>query len=122
MAQVRSFALSLMAKPGLGKGLGKLLNGDPVVGGVRPSTPAGIPNSGNGLRRLISQPAPVAEQKPLLPRWYLLLADGILLLAAEGIVLKSDQFGWAQGLLCGVLVLTGGILAIGGILETNSSH
>ncbi len=109
-----------MPKPALGKGLGKLLDGDRVVGGLGRAGPAkaGTPNLGGGLRQLMNRPGPLADQKQILPRWYLLLADGTLLLAAEGIVLKSDEFGWAQGLLCGVLVLTGVILAITGILES----
>ena len=116
-----------MPKPVLGRSLGKLLSGDPIAGkfgvprsgGTGRGEPAraGIPNTGNGLRQLINQPAAPAEQKRILPRWYLLLADGLLLLAAEGIVVKSEGFGWPQGLLCAALVLTGVVLAIIGIVE-----
>ena len=110
-----------MMKPGLGKGLGRLMNGDQVAG----RAPAAS-EMGRGLNTLIAvQPPakepPVQPRKPLLPAWFFFAADLLLLAYAVAIFFAAPKpIDLGSLLFCGVSVALGAVLAIVGVLRVSA--
>lgn len=104
-----------MMKPGLGKGLDRLMNGDPVAGGSRRA-----PEVTRGLNTLIKnqEPPAVEPAKRLLPNWFFFAADLLLLAYAVAICFDAPKpLDLGSILFCGASILLGGILALVPILR-----
>ena len=106
----------MATKPGLGKGLGKLLNGDHVAGQEPKSAPMG-----RGLTKLVVNPpppVPAEEIKPLLPAWFFFAADLLLLAFTVAITFdapKPMDFGTIA--FCAAAITVGATLGIAGVLR-----
>jgi hypothetical protein len=111
----------VMMKPGLGKGLGQLMNGDRVAGAAPAAPPVG-----RGLNTLISSgDAPPAPQtapahKVLLPPWFFFSADLLLLAYAVAICFDAPKpLDLGSILFCAAAIGLGGILAVIGVLRAS---
>jgi hypothetical protein len=99
-----------MAKQSLGRDLGTLMGGNskrenaPVSAGVRT------------LMRGQSAAAPVLPN-PVVPRWYLLAGDVLLVALALMILYKSPHpLSWQRELFCSALVVLAALLAVTALL------
>ena len=104
-----------MAKQSLGRDLGTLMGRDPkqedapVSVGVRSlmrghNPPAPAP--------ALVEAAPVVP-KPVVPRWYLLAGDVLLVALALMILYKSPHpLSWQRELFCSALVVVAAVLAV----------
>lgn len=114
-----------MLKPGLGKGLGDLMQGDQVAGknSGPDATPRPDQNFGRGLETLIRPDAtePAGEgprNRPLLPPWFFFAADLLLLAHTVAIAFDAPRpFNVGTVLFCAVSIALGGTLAIIGVLQ-----
>lgn len=116
-----------MSKPGLGKGLGDLMNGDQVAGkessAPRPKTESGsrAVGLGRGLNTLVATP-PTGEAsektKQGLPAWFFFAADILLLAYTVGITFDAAQsFDSGTMLFCAVSIGLGCVMGILGVLR-----
>lgn len=131
-----------MAKPGLGKGLGDLMNGDQVAGKARgmganaPSVPD--PVLGRGLTTLVSahrsngeangtsngSSNPKAEEatgrkRELLPAWFFFAADILLLAFVVGIAFDAARpFDSGTILFCATAIGLGCMLSLIGVIRS----
>jgi hypothetical protein len=124
-------------KSGLGKGLGKLMEGDKIAAG-QPSPDqkeTAKPLSGRGVTRLVqgsapeqAQPGPVEkidQPRPasLLPPWFFYGADLLLLLLSIAVAIASPKpLELRIVLFCGVSIALGGILSIIGLVKSGSQQ
>lgn len=121
-----------MSKPGLGKGLGELMNGDQVAGqkpGVRPSAPSEEVSDtgfGRGLNTLVSAKADSdsagkVKIKHLLPAWFFFSADLLLLSYTIAITLDATRpFHFGTICFCAASVGLGCALGIAGVLRASA--
>jgi hypothetical protein len=113
-----------MEKPGLGRGLGTLMNGVnvPNSDGVSPLKAAGDePAStplGRGLTNLLQGqkseeriPEPPQSDVTAVPLWFFLGGDLLLLAVAGGIAFFRAPLGWMDVLFCGSVVVVGAVVA-----------
>lgn len=107
-----------MAKPVLGRGLGKLMDGDKVAGQNAPITPSEPePRVGRGMGTLLD-PAENPEAPPasLLPVWFFFAADLLLLFLTIAVCSASPKpLGFGTILFCVLTVGLGALLAILGL-------
>jgi hypothetical protein len=101
-----------MAKQSLGRDLGTLMGRnakqEPEVAPVS----AGVRSLMRGHNPPAPAPAPVAP-KPLVPRWYLLAGDVLLVALALLTLYKSPHpLSWPRGLFCAALVILAAALAV----------
>ena len=105
-----------MAKQSLGRDLGTLMGSNPK--------PEDAP-VGEGVRTLMrgnNPPAPAAPQpampapvahKPVVPRWYLLAGDVLLVaLALMTLFASPHPLSWQRELFCAGLVMLAAVLAV----------
>jgi hypothetical protein len=118
-----------MAKPGLGKGLGDLMNGDQVAGKSRvikasaaPEIPE--PHLGRGLTTLVGgRPQNGEAELPdaksrRLPRWFYFAADILLLAFVVGITFDANRpYDLGTIAFCAVSVGLGCLLAVIGVIR-----
>jgi hypothetical protein len=113
-----------MLKPGLGKGLGDLMQGDRVAG-TKPApseTPAAQPGLGRGLNTLIQAETPPPRRRSILPGWFYFTADLLLLAYAVAITFDAPRpFDFGTLIFCAASIALGGTLGIVGILQTVAS-
>lgn len=107
-----------MTKPGLGKGLGQLMNGDRVAAPTDQNA-----EIGRGLNTLLAtkEPQPAAPaKKVLLPPWFFFSADILLLAYAVAICFDAPKpLDLGSIVFCAVAVSTGAILAIAGVIRAS---
>jgi hypothetical protein len=103
-----------VAKQSLGKDLGTLMGRDPkqvetpVSAGVR-----SLMRGHNPPGPAAPAPASPAPSKPVVPRWYLLAGDVLLVALALTTVYKSPHpLSWQRELFCATLVILAAVLAI----------
>ena len=104
-----------MLKPGLGKGLGRLMNGDQVAGTAPPGA-----DMGRGLSNLIAaqESREAAPPKALLPTWFFFAADLLLLAFAVAVAFDAPKpLDPATLLFCGASVILGALLGVAGVLR-----
>ena len=122
-----------MAKPGLGKGLGDLMNGDQVAGTSRVLSAAAVTTTttssdvtlGRGLTTLVSAHRGNAEVEPgqkkrrqLLPDWFFFSADILLLAYVVAITFQAPRpFDLGTILFCAVSIALGCLLAVVGVIR-----
>jgi hypothetical protein len=113
-----------MSKPGLGKGLGSLMNGDRVAGGDSKNQAIAKSDLGRGLGTLVAPPsAPedcptTAEKKHLLPAWFFYAADLLLLSFTVGICIDAPRpMDIGSLVLCAVAVALGACLSTFAVLR-----
>jgi hypothetical protein len=117
-----------MAKNGLGKGLGDLMDGDQVAGKGRiisASAPASEPGLSRGLSTLISAhrsngdiEQPETKRRQRLPAWFFFAADILLLAYVVAISMHAPRpFDFGTILFCAVSVALGCALAVAGVLR-----
>ena len=110
-----------MTKPGLGKGLGKLMSGDKVAGTDDLPTTAEIvrPAFGRGVNTLMQGSPEAADppaQKPLLPAWFYYGADLLLLFLSVAVAFSSEKpLSTGPIIFCAICILIGIILALLGL-------
>ena len=116
----------MMLKPGLGKGLGELMQGDQVAGKERSSqtaAPLSSASFGRGIKTLVGAGPTQAEPKRfLLPAWFYFAAD--LLLLAYTIAITFDAarpFDTGTILFCAVSVTLGAVLATQGLYQVSTA-
>jgi len=117
-----------MAKNGLGKSLGALMEGDAVAGNA-PRRPdllrekTGQP-PGRGFSTLVA-PKPAAVARPahreLLPAWFYFAADILLLAYSVAIIFRSPRplDPGAIG-FCAAAITLGAMLGVAGVLKSTS--
>jgi hypothetical protein len=106
-----------MLKPGLGKGLGRLMNGDRVAGHAPPSA-----EIGRGLHALIAPKKPAvpetAATKVLLPTWYFFAADILLLGFSVAICFDAPKpMDVGTVVFCAASITIAAILGITGVMR-----
>jgi hypothetical protein len=115
-----------MHKPGLGKSLGGLMNGDEVAGkkpsaGTRPKSGSRVVGFGRGLNTLVSagnEAYETPKKKPILPAWYFLVADILLLAYTTGIAFHAPRpFDVGTILFCVTAIGLGCLMGIFGALR-----
>lgn len=118
-----------MSKPGLGKGLDELMNGDQVAGraqSVRAAGPASREKGfGRGLTTLVSAHATNGETETAqpkrshrLPAWFFFAADLLLLAFVVAITFDAPPpFDSGTIIFCGVSVALGCALALVGAIR-----
>jgi hypothetical protein len=105
-----------MAKQSLGRDLGALMGGKPKEGAAPVS--AGV----RSLMRGHQTSAPGAAPRPVLPRWYLLAGDVLLVALALLTIYKSPHpLSWPRGLFCAALVMLAAGLAVLALLTPGSN-
>jgi hypothetical protein len=120
-----------MAKQSLGRDLGTLMGRNPkqedapVSAGVRSlmrghGSPASVPPAAP-VPTPAPAPAPVEAApdvpKPVVPRWYLLAGDVILVTLALMTLYKSPHpLSWQRELFCSALVVLAAVLAVVALL------
>jgi hypothetical protein len=117
-----------MSKPGLGKSLGDLMQGDQVAG-KKQDAPA-KPEFGRGMQRLVqpegddAPPAAVASPKPkLIPVWFYFAADLLLLAFTVAVTFDTPKpFDFGIVMFCAICIATGALLAIVGINQAAARH
>ncbi len=116
-----------MAKQSLGRDLGTLM---------RPGPKEAAATLGAGVRSLMrgnNPPAPVvpvvppatSSPKAVIPRWYLLAGDVLLVALAVATIFKSPHpLSWQREAFCATLVILAAILAVVALLmpESNLAH
>lgn len=137
-----------MTKPGLGRGLDRLMNGDEVAGRAAGNDkvaarqePAPVPQAGRGLNTLLAAgpaadeakpktlsrsitkaapaPLPAAAPKVLLPAWFFFCADILLLAYCVAICFDAPKpLDAGHVVFCAVSVALGAILGIAGVLRS----
>jgi hypothetical protein len=112
-----------MAKQSLGRGLGTLM---------RPSAKEAAAPVGAGVRSLMrgnNPPAPVVPAVPaaavatkaVIPRWYLLAGDVLLVALAVATIFKSPHpLSWQREVFCAALVILAAVLAVLALLMPES--
>jgi hypothetical protein len=115
-----------MLKPGLGKGLGDLMNGDQVAG--KKQDIPGRPEFGRGMQTLVrpdqveTSTTPPAKAK-LIPAWFYFGADVLLLFFVVAITFDAARpFDAAFIAFCAVAITIGAILAIVGVFQSVSNQ
>jgi hypothetical protein len=106
-----------VSKTGLGKGLGKLMQGDKVAGKNGLAAPrTNDPRISRGMGTLL-QPGddPVVKKESPVPSWYFYLADLLLLLLSLSIFITSNPLGPLQFGFAAVCISFGAILSIIGV-------
>ena len=122
-----------MSKPGLGKGLGDLMNGDQVAGkstvvnaaASTTTTTSSDVALGRGLTTLVSphrgDASTEGSQRPrrqLLPPWFFFSADILLLAFVVAIAFAAPRpFDLGTIVFCAVSVGVGALLAILGVFR-----
>lgn len=115
-----------MHKPGLGKSLGGLMNGDAVAGkrpsaGSKPKIESRVVGFGRGLNTLVSsgnESYETPKKKPILPAWYFLIADILLLTYTIGIAFHATRpFDIGTILFCATAIGLGCAMGIFGALR-----
>ena len=112
-----------MLKPGLGKGLGDLMHGDPVAG-KKQDAPA-KPEFGRGMQTLVrpheaENAASAPAKRKLIPAWFYFAADLLLLAFTIAITFDAPQpFDAGIVLFCAISIAVGAILAIVGVFEAS---
>ena len=122
-----------MSKPGLGKGLGHLMNGDQVAGkshvvnaaAATTTTTSSDMTLGRGLTTLVSAHSGTAEaeqtaktRRPLLPAWFFFSADILLLAFVVAITFDAPRpFDFGIILFSAVSVGLGCLLAVIGVMR-----
>ena len=121
-----------MSKNSLGKGLGELMNGDPVAGKPRVVTANTLTSTattsthdatyGRGLTTLVSAQRGSADgkeaprKKQLLPAWFFFTADVLLLGYVIGITFDAPRpYDFGTVLFCAVSIGLGCVLALIGV-------
>lgn len=113
-----------MLKPGLGKGLGDLMQGDQVAGTkpVSNEAPAAPNGFGRGLKTLMDAEAPTVpkpEARPLLPVWFFFAADLLLLAYTIAITFEAPRpFDMGTVLFCAISISLGAFLATVGVFRS----
>ena len=114
--------LKPMAKQSLGRDLGTLMGRNPKQ--EAPPVSAGV----RSLMRGHNPPAPVpaatpapVPRKPVVPRWYLLAGDVLLVALALMTLYKSPHpLTWQRELFCSALVVLAAVLAVFALLTPAS--
>jgi hypothetical protein len=106
--------LMAMAKQSLGRDLGTLMGRNPKE--EKTPVSAGVRSLMSGQHPPASvqaaSPAPVAT-KPIVPRWYLLAGDVLLVALALMTLYKSPHpLSWQRELFCSALVVLAAVLAV----------
>ena len=105
-----------MAKPVLGRDLGKLMGRTPDESGTLPGAPAQPAPPGAGVRSLM-QGQPAAAPKHSIPRWYLFAADALLIALALITVFRGPHpLSLAREIFCVATVLLAAVFAVIAIL------
>ena len=115
----------MMLKPGLGKGLGELMQGEDVAGknGVSEPKAQTRVTFGRGLQTLVSvaaqEPEAVPKPKPpLLPTWFYFAADILLLAYTIAIAFDASRpFDSGTIAFCAVAIAAGAVLAVLGVMQ-----
>lgn len=109
-----------MSKPviekGLGKGLGKLMGGDPIANFPQQSN--GGANLGRGVSTLLKPRAENGIEDSSLPTWFFYGADLLLLFLSVAVAFASPK-PLTNGtiLFCGLSIAFGAMLSIMGVLK-----
>lgn len=115
-----------MLKPGLGKSLGDLMQGDQVAGSkpVLNEAPAAPTDFGRGMKTLIRAETPperATETRPILPPWFFFAADLVLLAFTVAVTLDAPRpLDFGHVLFSGVSVTLGALLATCGVLQVTA--
>jgi hypothetical protein len=107
-----------MSKQGLGRDLGALMGSAPKEGAAPIS---------DGVRSLMRghnpPPPPVATPKPVIPRWYLLAGDVLLVFLALVIACFSHHpLSWPRAFFCSALVILAAVLAVIAVLMPDGNE
>jgi hypothetical protein len=113
-------------KPGLGKGLGDLMNGDQVAG--KKQDIPGRPEFGRGMQTLVRPDQAEGSATPpskakLIPAWFYFAADLLLLVFVVAITFDATRpYDAAFISFCGVAITIGALLAIVGVFQSVSNQ
>ena len=108
-----------MAKPALGRDLGKLMGRSPDESGTLPA--AGKPTqTGAGVRSLMQgQAAAAPKPKARFPRWYLFAGDTLLVALALVTIYESPHpLSVPREIFCVATVLLGAVLGVIAVFTT----